>query len=194
MMCSATQPAGLLGGDVLIDFAVTIDYRAQTVGFDAASMVTGLGAPARTAFNLEGGGQVTIPGTTGTITVPPTRIAVSVTIEGVVHPMVLDTGSSQIVLRPDLYDSIVADGRSQDTTNVSTVSGTTTEPTTRLETVSVAGATQSNVAAVRSPLDLQLLSGEVGHPVDGLLGGSYLAHYLLTLDYPGRQLTLQAYP
>ena len=191
MMCSDGEPAGLLGGDVLIDFVVTIDYSPATVGFNVAAPAPADGVTATTTtFALQGGGSVAIPGTTNSVTVPATRIALDVTIEGTSHPFVLDTGSSQMVLRPTLYDSLVADGRPQGTTNVSTVSGTTAQPTTHLRTVDVAGATQTNVAAVRSPLNLDTLSAEVGHNVDGLLGGSYLSHYVTTIDYAAQRLTL----
>jgi hypothetical protein len=192
MMCSSSAPAGLLGGDVLVDFDITINYRAPSVGFNLTAPPTGVGQPITTPFDLEGGGHVVIPGTAGSVTVPATRIAIDVMIEGATYPFVLDTGSSQVVLRPDLYDSIVADGRPQSTTSVSTVTGTTNQPTTELHSVALAGATQTNVAAVRSPLNLDALSAEVGHTIDGLLGGSYLSHYLVSIDYPGRQITLRA--
>jgi predicted aspartyl protease len=191
MMCSDGEPAGLLGGDVLIQYVITIDYSPASIGFDVGAATPPAGSTATsTTFALQGGGMVAIPGTTNSIGVPATRIALDVTIEGASHPFVLDTGSSQIVLRPTLYDSLVADGRAQGTTNVSTVTGTTTQATTHLKTVDVAGATQSNVAAVRSPLNLDTLSAEVGHTVDGLLGGSYLSHYVTTIDYAGQRLTL----
>jgi predicted aspartyl protease len=191
MMCSDGEPAGLLGGDVLIQYVITIDYSPASVGFDVAPpSPTGGATATTTTFALQGGGTVAIPGTSNSVGVPATRIALDVTIEGTSHPFVLDTGSSQMVLRPTLYDSIIADGRAQSTTNVSTVTGTTTQATTHLKTVDVAGAIQTNVAAVRSPLNLDTLSAEVGHTVDGLLGGSYLSHYVTTIDYAGQRLTL----
>src|SRR5262249_20608502 len=103
-MCTDSGTAGLLGGDVLINYAVTIDYQAVTVGFAASALPTGLGAPVSTTFGLEGGGRLAIPGTGDSVTVPATRIAVDVDIEGTTRPFVLDTRSSQVVLRPDLYD------------------------------------------------------------------------------------------
>lgn len=194
MTCAESGTAGLLGGDVLIDFELTINYRAATVGFDTSAVPVGLGAPVSTTFGLEGGGRITLPGSTSSVQVPATRITIDVDIEGTTYPFVLDTGSSQVVVRPELYDEIVSDGRAQSTTTVSTVSGTVDEPTTHLASVSVAGVTQTDVAAVRSPLNLDVLSAEVGHTVDGLLGGSYLSHYVVTIDYPTRQLTLRSTP
>jgi hypothetical protein len=193
MVCSGSQPAGLLGGNVLSTYAVTIDYRAGTVGFDATTIPSGVGAPATTAFVLAGGGSITVPGTDMHITVPPTRIALDVTIEGVSHPFVLDTGSSTMVLKAELYDALVADGRAQGNVQVSTLAGTKSEPSTQLHQVEVAGAAEANVLAVRSPLDLTVLSVEVGHNVDGLLGGAYLDSFVVTIDYPARQITLRPY-
>ncbi len=127
------------------------------------------------------------------MTLPATRIALDVNIEGTVVPMLVDTGSSTMVLATALYDSLVADGRAQSTASVATVMGTESVPSTKLRTVSLAGAAQANVAAVRSPLDMDLISAEVGHPVQGLVGGAYLQNYLTTVDYPALQLTLRPY-
>jgi len=193
MVCSGTEPAGLLGGNVLTSYAVTIDYRAATVGFDAPAIPGGVGAPTTAAFQLAGGGSIAIPGMDTRLTVPATRIALDVTIEGVSHPFVLDTGSSVMVLAPAVFDALIADGRPQGTVQVSTVSGVHPEPETQLHEVAVAGAAQTNVVAVRSPFDLAVLSAEVGHPVDGLLGGAYLDGYVVTIDYPAHQLTLRPY-
>jgi hypothetical protein len=194
MMCSTSDPAGLLGGDILSNFQISVDYHRSTVGFDDPSVPGGLGAPASTSFELDGGRAASTTGTTVTPAVPATRIAVNVVIEGTTYPFVVDTGSSPVVLAPTLYDALVADGRAQTTSNVSTVTGTKQVPETMLNQVSLAGATQTGVTAVRSPLDLGVLSAEVGHEVDGLLGGSYLSHYFLVIDYPGREITLRSNP
>src|SRR5262249_31085072 len=188
-----SDPAGLLGGDVLIDFAVSIDYRNAAVAFGAFTLPDKLAAPLTTPFALEGGGQIVPPGMAAPVTLPATRISILVVVEGTGHKFVLDTGSSALVLAPELYDSIVADGRPQSTVNVSTVSGTSGEPSTHLESVEFGGATQMDVEAIRAPLDLAALQKEVGHNVEGLLGGAFLEHYLVTIDYPGRLITLRAY-
>ncbi len=191
MMCPDTGPAGLLGGAAMDELAVTIDYHRKAVTFGAFTVPEGTRAPVVVPFSLEGGGAGTVGETP--VTLPATRIAVDVTIEGRVVPMFVDTGSSTMVLEPDLYDAIVADGRSQGTTNLTTVTGAQSVPSTKLHAVSLGGAEQADVAAVRSPLDPGLLADEVGHPVEGLVGGAYLDHYLTTIDYPARQLTLRPY-
>jgi hypothetical protein len=191
MMCRGTEPAGLLGGQVLLDYRLTIDYHAMLVTFGELAQPTGVGPPVTKGFSLEGGGEGEINGTP--ISLPATRISLDVEIEGTTMRMVLDTGSSTMILRPDVYDAIVADGRPQSSTDVATVMGTQTAPLTRLHTVAVAGALQMEVDALRAPLDVASLEDEVGHRVDGLLGGAYLASYVTTIDYPNRTLTLRPY-
>jgi hypothetical protein len=192
MMCQGTEPAGLLGGEVLSGFPVTIDYHGAAVVFGAFTPPDGVGSPTTTPFKLQGGGRVNVAGTD--VTLPATRIAVDVDIEGTVVPMLLDTGSSTMVLGPDLYDSIVSDGRSQTTIDIGTVTGAKSVALTTLHSVALAGAgAQTGIQAVRAPLDLGPLEHEVGHSIRGLLGGSYLQHYLTTIDYPGRVITLRPY-
>jgi hypothetical protein len=191
MMCRGSEPAGLLGGTALMDMRVTIDYRAELVTFGDFTPPTNVGPLVATAFALEGGGNGTIDDMP--VTLPATRISLTVVVEGVTMQMVLDTGSSTMILRPDVYDTIVADGRPQASIDVATVLGVQSAPLTRLHTVTVAGATQGEVDAVRAPLDVESLEIEVGHHVDGLLGGAYLSGYVTTIDYPERTLTLRPY-
>jgi hypothetical protein len=191
MVCSSSQPAGLLGGSVLTMFVVTLDYQNGTVGFNAPAVPGGFGAPITTSFDLGGGGLIGAPSGSGTTMAQPTRIAIDVDIEGTTHPFMLDTGSSRVELAPALYDAIVADGRSQSTIQVSTVRGTSAEPATTLKEVALAGATQTNVGASRSPIDFGVLAAEIGHPIEGLLGGTYLERYLVSIDYANRQITLR---
>jgi hypothetical protein len=191
MMCRGTEPAGLLGASALLDMRFSVDYRAATVVFGELVPPANVGPPVTIAFALEGGGDGTIDDVP--VTLPPTRIALPVMVEGVMMNMILDTGSSTMILRPDVYDTIVADGRPQASIDVATVLGVTSAPLTRLHTVTVAGATQGEVDAVRAPLDVESLEIEVGHRVDGLLGGAYLSGYVTTIDYPQRALTLRPY-
>jgi hypothetical protein len=191
MMCPGGGAAGLLGGAVMDGFAVTIDYRRSAVTFGAFTPPSNARPPVMVPFALEGGGPVTVGD--ANVTLPATRIALDVNIEGTVVPMLVDTGSSTMVLDPALYDALVADGRAQSTSNVVTVMGTESVPSTKLRAMSLGGAEQANVAAVRSPLDMTLIESEVGHPVQGLVGGAYLQNYLTTIDYPALQITLRPY-
>jgi len=191
MMCQGSEPAGLLGAEALVGTPFTLDYRGGRVTFGSLSPPSGAGAPITVPFDLEGGGQLMV--NDQVTAVPATRIAVTVEIEGRSVPMVLDTGSSTVVLDPSLFDAIVADGRAQTNVKVFTVAGQQEVPAIRLQSTSLSGAAQADVEALRAPLPLTPLEREVGHPVQGLLGGSYLGSYLTTIDYPARTITLRPY-
>jgi hypothetical protein len=191
MLCRGTEPSGLLGGKELVGHRFTIDYREQTVTFGDYTPPIDVGAPFDVTFALEGGGDGMIEGMP--VSLPATRITVQVDIEGTLMPMILDTGSSTMVLKPEIFDALVADGRPQTTIDLGTVMGTQKVSLTRVASVSLAGEVQTDVEAVRAPLDLGLIEREVGHPVDGLLGGRYLEHYITTIDYQARTITLRAY-
>lgn len=191
-MCRGTEPAGLLGGKELVGHRFTIDYRAQSVTFGDFTPPSDVAPPFDVTFALEGGGEGMISGTP--VSLPATRIVVQVDIEGTLMPMILDTGSSTMVLKPEIFDALVADGRDQTTIDLGTVAGTQKVALTRVHSVALAGETQTEVEAVRAPLDIGLLEAEVGHPVNGLLGGRYLENYVTTIDYPARVITLRAYP
>ena len=60
-------------------------------------------------FKIEGGG--TVSSATTTLSYPATRIPVTVTIEGVDHPFILDTGASEVTVRASLFAALAADGR-----------------------------------------------------------------------------------
>jgi hypothetical protein len=95
-----------------------------------------------------------------------------------------------VLLSAELFDAIVADGRPQGSASVLTITGTTTQPTTVLSSVALGDAEQKEVGAVRSPFALDSLAREIGHTVDGLLGGSYLTRFVVQLDYRRHVVTL----
>jgi hypothetical protein len=59
--------------------------------------------------------------------------------------------------------------------------------------VKVGDAEVQGPPALSSPLDLTQLAQEVGHPIEGLLGGTYLREFLVTIAYPSKGLTLRRY-
>src|SRR5207302_1660716 len=77
-------------------------------------------------FDLQGGGRGQLVGVQGTIDFPATRISVTVTIEGVDHPFMLDSGASMVVLSQTLFDSLAADGRTTVSEHELTTGGTGT--------------------------------------------------------------------
>ena len=191
--------AGLIGGNVMQQFPVRLDYahpdRAFRLGMPAMEMPTdGVEIPGTSiTFNLEGGGRGSFEGTI--VSFPATRIPLTVDIEGVSHPLILDTGASETALRASLYAAITADGRGQITgLPIGTVAGNTTASVTRVRSLSVAGATVTNPAVMTiGDTILDGIQTEVHHPVDGLLGGNFLREFMVTVDYPKRTLHLQRY-
>jgi hypothetical protein len=192
--------AGLFGGNVMRQFSVRLDYahpdRAFRLGMPAMEMsVDGVETPgASAAFTLEGGGLIQLTATQR-IAFPPTRIPVTVDIEGASHPFVLDTGASETAIRSTLYAAIKADGRAELTgLPISTVAGSTQASVTRVRTLTVAGATVVNPVVMTIGDELiDNLQNEVRHPVDGLLGGNFLREFMVTIDYPRGTLHLQRY-
>jgi predicted aspartyl protease len=186
---------GILGGGTLCQFVTTIDYRAGTVTLGAVPDVAGVESPGITAsFSLEGGGRGLFS-TGDVVDFPATRIVVDAKIDGVAHSFVVDTGASFAVVRKSLHDTLVRDGRKELPVDVALVSGTAVANAFRLRTLEVAGAVVPSVVAAYPGNDslLDAVGQEVHHPVDGLVGGTFLREFLLVIDYPGRKMRLARY-
>lgn len=187
---------GIVGGNLLRQFAVVFDYRDQEFFIGGDPQPTGVDAGTSTPFTLQGGGLARLSmGDPMAYVVPATRIPVTVDVEGTAHPFILDSGASEVAVRQSLYDQLVADGRPQISgAMVSTVYGMMPASISRLRTITAGGQQLSN-PAVLSVADsfIDGLVDEVGHPVDGLLGASFLRQFLVTVDYPHGALRLQHY-
>ena len=185
---------GIAGGNMLEAFSTTFDYRAQTLELGSGAAPTGVEQPgAQVAFQLAGGGRAQVDN--GTVAFPATRVPVTVNVEGTDHPFILDTGASEITVRSSLFDTLTADGRASVAGfPVTTASGPTTGQVTRIRSMSVGGEAVTGLAAMTiGDMLLDTIAGEIGQPLDGLLGGGYLREFLVTVDYPHRTLRLQRY-
>src|SRR5437667_19554 len=164
-------------------------------GFGTMGM-PGIPSPTRVGANLVfGDGQLN-----GTIiSFPATRIPLTVDVEGVSHPFILDTGASETTVRSTVYNALIADGRGQlNNLPITTVAGPGFATVARVRTLTVGGQTVTDpvVMMIGDPLRDQLLdsiSGEVNHTNDGLLGGNFLREFMVTIDYPRGTLHLQRY-
>jgi hypothetical protein len=194
--------AGLLGGNVMQQFPVRLDYanpdRALRLGMPAMEAPTdGVENPGTAVdFNLEGGGRGTFKNEI--ITLPATRIPLTVDVDGVAHPFILDTGASETTVRTSLFTAITADGRAQlGGLPITTVKGPAEATVTRVHTLGLAGATVVNPVVMTIGDDGEMLldgiQAEVHHPIEGLLGGNFLREFMVTVDYPGHTLHLQRY-
>ena len=206
---------GILGGNVLRQFSIQLDYAAPMMDGFCLGCASGprddVESPgAAIPFALEGGsrGQQSQVQLTSTLmpnvgVIPPTRIPVTVTIEGVDHPFILDSGASEVSVRSTLFSSLVADGRAQLMNfGIETVEGGSTASVTRAKAITVGGETVTDppvMSIMSDPTDdlLNQIGLEIDpsgkNLIDGLLGGSFLRNFLVTIDYPNGQLHLQRY-
>jgi gag-polyprotein putative aspartyl protease/PDZ domain len=195
-MMDLLRLAGILGGNVLRDFSTSFDYRGQQFWLGAGASIADVAIPgASVPFNLEGGGLARLT-PQQTIVLAATRVSVTVDLEGVQHPFIVDTGASEMTVRSSLFQALRSDGRvAVAGFPVSTAAGSVSATVTRTRNVTVAGETVTNVATLDLGDDtlLDTLQMEVKHQVDGLLGGTFLREFLVTIDYPGRTLHLQRY-
>jgi hypothetical protein len=196
--------AGLFGGNVMRQFTVRLDYAnpdlAFRLGMPSMEPATdGVEVPgAAIAFKLEGGGRGQVSAGE-TISYPATRIPLTVDVEGVSHPFILDTGASETTVRGSIFSTLTTDGRKQlSGLPISTVSGPASSTVTRTRMLTVGGETVTNPAVMTlgQPIGddiIDTIQSEVGHPIDGLLGGNFLREFMVTIDYPKGTLHLQRY-
>ena len=214
-MMDALGFGGILGGNVMRQFSVQLDYAAPMMqgfclGCTASTDRTDVQLPGDVVpFTLRGGGNS--PVTLGTdsqgnsinspvVSIPPTRIPVTVTIDGNDHSCIVDTGATEVSLRSTVFDQLVSDGRAQLVSGIAimTIAGASNASLTRAKTITVGASTVADVPVMTimsTPAD-QLLNGisnELGTQIDCLLGGSYLRNFLVSIDYPNEQLHLQPY-
>jgi len=199
---------GILGGNVMRQFSVQLDYAAPMshgfcLGCSSGPRDDVESPGASVPFTLRGGanGPLVLTATVRpTVNTPPTRVPVTVTIDGTDYPFILDTGASEVSVRGSVFSAMIADGRSQlNGFPITTVMGDSGASVTRARTITVGGETVGDVPVMTIPGDALLdgISKEVdpsgNSQIDGLLGGSFLRNFLLTIDYPKGQLHLQQY-
>src|SRR6266540_495100 len=184
----------IVGGNLLRQFPTEVDYRGMKLRLGAGAPATGVEEPGGSvSFALRGGGGANVNGTI--ILFPATRVVVTADFEGQPHTLILDTGASEVAVRSSVYETLVGDGRAQlSGLPISTAMGLTSAQVTRAKTITVAGQTVINPAVMTVGDELlDSLEGEIHIPVDGLLGGSFLRAFLVTIDYPNKTLGLQRY-
>jgi hypothetical protein len=212
-MMDALGFGGILGGNVMRNFSVQLDYSAPMMEGFCLGCTAGTRDDVQSpggvvSFTLKGGGNraVTLSATvTSPVTnIPPNRIPVTVTIDGTDHLCIVDTGATEVSLRSTVYASLVSDGRAQLKSGIAimTVTGSSSASVTRAKTITVGGQTVDDApvmtivsgnAAAPDPLLDSISNDDLHQQVDCLLGGSYLRNFLVTIDYPVGELHLQPY-
>ena len=189
--------SGVLGCTILCSLPVAFNYRDRQLTFGAGPLPGAIEATGGdSAFRLAGGGRAQLPGVKGTVDLPASRILVTATIEGIEHPFIIDTGASSVFVRKSLFAKVTADGRGQLKSQVSTVEGEASTTLFRLRSVALGGAEVKSAPAAQSATIDGLLDGvgqEVGQPIDGLLGGTFLREFFVTIDYPASHVSLRRY-
>ncbi len=128
-------------------------------------------------FSFVGGGVVQSNGIQ--VTEPQSRVVVTVSIEGVSHTLIVDTGASDVFVNQAVYDALTSDGRAQlSGGSADTTLGTSTVSLTRAKTIAVGGASAQGVLVTHdSSFDMNLtaISSDAGETIEGSLGGSFLS-------------------
>jgi hypothetical protein len=181
---SAAPIGGVVGCSILCNFEVSLNYRDATLTLG--------GTPLPADVDTLG---TSLPFTLlkGVALFPPSRVLLDIVIEGgAKYTLLLDTGATFVTLQSALFDAIASDGRAR----LPVQEDSTKAPgsATRLQSVTLAGAQAARVVAAEdATLDAKLaaIANETGHQIDGLLGGSFLRNFFVTVDYPNRTLHLR---
>jgi hypothetical protein len=199
MTCAGGVLDGLIGGNVLSSFSPSIDYRGQRFALLPLADLPGVDPTGVVApFHLEGGGAGQLAGESEVIRFPATRVSLDVQIEGKTHPVVVDTGASMVVLRSGLFADLTADGRGKVSVSPLTVMGVASGSATRLRSLTIGSSGAAKeidgvpALSIGDSL-LDSLQAEVGHPVDALIGGTFLRNFVINIDYGSGRLTLRPY-
>jgi hypothetical protein len=180
-----------IGCSVVCAYAPAFNYRDVTLTLGATSPPAGLEAAVSVPFTFEGGG--TVDG----VAVPKSRIVVPVEVEGKGYSMIVDTGASVVTLSASAYAVLTADGRAQIQGGMAeTVSGSSSASITRAASITLGGVEVTGVVVSHdSSFDANLASvgTDVGHTIDGSLGGTFLREFYVTVDYATQTLTFARY-
>jgi hypothetical protein len=188
---------GSLGCGFLCAFVVSLDYRGATLTLGPSPTPANVASPGAVSFSLAGGATTMVDGVPGNVVFPASRIPVAVTLEGQPHTFILDTGSSLVLIRQAIFTSLVADGRAQiGGLQTATIGQPSSSSVTRVHSLVVAGQEVDGLVVSADPsleAGLDSLASETNLTVDGLIGGSYLRQFYVTVDYPGGSLELRRY-
>ncbi len=206
-VCGGT-PVGLVGGDLLGHFRLGLDYRGKRAflfyGDDNDPPVaSGTDAPMAVPVQVLGGGagELIKQGSGIFVELGPTRVVVAeALVEGKKVNVMVDTGASYTVVEGAFLTSLGATDRpTLCCETVGVVDGVVRMPMARLKSLSLGSVTVSNQpvlvvdqASAKQSLFANL-SAEVGMKIQMLVGGSFLRHFAVNMDYEDASLSLARY-
>ena len=192
---SAVPFGGLFGCFILCSSVATFNYRDVMFTLGGPPTITDVLPEIQLPFALEGGGS-TQDGNT-TVTVPTSRVVVSVQIEQSTYRMIVDSGASEVVLDDAAFTALTSDGRAQlSAGGVETASGESSASYARAKTIALGAAQATGVLVAHDTsfdTNIATIATETGEDIRGSLGGSFLEHFNVTIDYPNRTLHLSEY-
>jgi hypothetical protein len=197
--CGTSETAGILGGDLLHFYQLTIDYLGAAAflwnGVHASPDIGQDVAPALAVpFRLLGGGHASVSGIT--LDLPATRVIVDGTLEGYSRTFLVDSGASLVTLSTNTFETLDHTDRPRIADiPIQTIYGTQMGFITRLGTLTVGDATATSVPAVVVP-DATLftqIGAEVDENIALFVGGTFLRHFQTTFRYGDRTLDLAPY-
>lgn len=187
---------GLLGYSPLRDRAVVVDYADSAIalipgggrsGADLSTVFTD--SAVAIPFRLAADGKIVVGA----------RLANRSDMGGDSVTLIVDTGATKTILfEPALSEKVPASRRWRKLRGLfaPTLLGADQAGLVRVPVLRIDGANRSVIseggdAAVMTSDLAEMLSGAIGEPIDGLLGYSFLRHYRVAIDYPGRTLWLE---
>jgi hypothetical protein len=186
---------GVVGCTAFCVFDLSLDYRTATLTLDARNPTETMESYA-IPFSFEGGGRARDPVTDTIYDVPRSRVIVDASVEGNAVRLLVDTGASSTVIRAGLAEQLTADGRPTLDAPAVGMFGMDTASLFRVREVKVADATVEEPIVAKSPAFEALLDGieeETGARVDGVVGGTVLREFYVTISYAAETLHLDRY-
>ena len=192
--CAGPTPAGLVGGDLLQQFSLELDFGALQLALAAGAPrpVPGGEAPAlqEVPFRLRGGGTVRL-GDDVKVRVGPSRVVVPLRVEGQPVEALLDTGSTRTLISDSLLRRLPAAGRPLiccETVETAT-QGALAARVTRLRGIELGTVQLADWAVLVLPeaTPFAALSRETGRPITMVIGSDVLQRLVSQLDYPARR-------
>lgn len=192
--CAGPTPSGLIGGDLLRQFSLELDYGALRVALAAGAPAPVLGgegvALQELPFHLHGGGTVRLADDVS-VRVGPNRVVVSLSVEGMPVEALLDTGSTRTLISDSLLRRLPAAGRPLICCEtVETASqGALAARVTRLRGIALGTVQLTDwvVLALPEATPFAALSRETGRAITMVIGSDVLQRLVSQLDYPMRR-------